>query len=176
MVRSLPGRSLPGRALRGTLRSRSLGLAGSVAALLALAFPAAHGQSTQLQRSLAAAERLECSFSVLATGTWEDGAPAASVSDTVLDIAFFDVNVDEGSAEAEGTFGSTFISVRYSQGYLHLMQVSDTGPVYVTTVLAREASDGRLMAAHVRLEYAPTILPGFTSRPEMYIGSCGIGS
>jgi hypothetical protein len=135
-----------------------------------------HGQSAAVQRRLAAAERLDCSFSALATGTWQGGAAEASVTPAELEIAFFDINVDEGSAEAEGAFGASFISARYSQGYLHLMQVSDAGPLYVTTVFAHELPDDRLMAVHVRLEYAPMVLPGFTSRPEMYVGSCSIGA
>ncbi len=135
----------------------------------------AHTQSTTLQRQLAAAERLECSFTVLATGTWESGTPTATVTERTLELTFFEINTDEGSAEAEGTFGgASFISARYTQDYLHLMQISNAGPLYVTTVLAREASEGRLLATHVRLEYSPTVLPGFTSRPEMYVGSCAI--
>jgi hypothetical protein len=134
-----------------------------------------HAQSTALQRRLAAAERLECTFSVLATGTWERGAAVATVTERELGLTFFEINTDEGSAEAEGAFGgASFISARFSQDYLHLMQISNAGPLYVTTVLARETSPGRLMATHVRLEYTPTVLPGFTSRPEMYVGSCAI--
>jgi hypothetical protein len=54
------------------------------------------------------------------------------------------------------------------------MQMANAGPLYLTTVFARAASEGRLMAVHTRLEYTPTIIPGFTSRPEVYIGSCAI--
>jgi hypothetical protein len=31
-----------------------------------------------------------------------------------------------------------------------------------------------LLAVHVRHEYSPAIIPGFTSRPEMYVGDCAI--
>jgi hypothetical protein len=27
---------------------------------------------------------------------------------------------------------------------------------------------------HTRVEYSPTVIPGFTSRPEMYLGTCTI--
>jgi hypothetical protein len=156
--------------------SRSFATCVTVAVLGALLQSGvADAQSTALQRSLAAAERLECTFSVLATGTWERGAATATVTDRTLELTFIEINTDEGSAEAEGTFGgASFISARFSQGYLHLMQISNAGPLYVTTVLAREVSSGLLMATHVRLEYSPTVLPGFTSRPEMYVGSCVI--
>jgi hypothetical protein len=66
--------------------------------------------------------------------------------------------------------------VRYQSGYLHIMQMSDAGPLYLTTVLARAAGEGKLMAVHTRIEYTPTIIPGFTSRPEMYLGTCTIAN
>jgi hypothetical protein len=43
-------------------------------------------------------------------------------------------------------------------------------------VLARAAGEGKLMAVHTRVEYSPTIIPGFTSRPEMYLGTCTIAN
>jgi hypothetical protein len=102
--------------------------------------------------------------------------PAVAVTPSELKAAFFDINVDEGTAEAESEYGASFISVRYTAGYLHIMQMSDAGPLYLTTVIARAAGEGKLLAVHTRLEYSPTIIPGFTSRPEMYVGSCSIAS
>jgi len=49
------------------------------------------------------------------------------------------------------------------------------GPLYVTTVIAKETKDGRLMAVHTRHEYTQISMPGFTSRPEMYVGDCATG-
>jgi hypothetical protein len=54
------------------------------------------------------------------------------------------------------------------------MQMSEAGPLHVTTVFAAESSAGRLKASHTRHEYSPTMVPGFTSRPEMYIGDCAV--
>jgi len=129
-----------------------------------------------LDRRLAAAKRIECTFSTLATGNWDKNVPGIVVSKPaeVVKANFFDINVDEGTAEAESAYGASFISVRYTAGYLHIMQMSDAGPLYLTTVLARAAGEGKLMAVHTRLEYSPTIIPGFTSRPEMYLGTCTI--
>jgi hypothetical protein len=148
---------------------------GGLAVGMALPPEAALGQAG-LDRRLAAAKRLECSFSVLATGTWDKNTPAVAVTPSELKAAFFDINIDEGTAEAESAYGASFISVRYAQGYLHIMQMSDAGPLYLTTVLARATGEGRLMAVHTRLEYSPTVIPGFTSRPEMYVGSCAIAA
>jgi hypothetical protein len=147
------------------------------AAMLAAVHPlTAAGQPGGLDRRLAAAKRLECTFSVFATGTWDGGKPSAAVAPTERTAVFFDINIDEGTAEADSSYGASFISVRYAQGYLHFMQVSDSGPMYLTTVMARQTGENRLMAVHVRIDYSPTVLPGFTSRPEMYVGSCAIAN
>ena len=138
-------------------------------------FDSASGQQSQaLQRRLQAAPGLTCTFSVIGTGTWNQNKPEITVGEATLEVGFTNILVDEGTADAVGEFGASFISVRYAQGYLHLMQASDAGPLYITTVLAREAGAGRLMAVHTRLEYSPTVVPGFTSRPEMYVGTCAI--
>ena len=155
--------------------ARVLTLGLGVLAIGVAGVASGQGQA-QLQRRLEAATRLECRFSVLATGTWNNATPSATVSEAELTATFFDINVDEGTAEAESRFGESLIVVRYSQGYLHLMQMGTAGPLHLTTVLARETAPGRLMAMHTRHEFTPTILPGFTSRPEMYIGDCAIAS
>lgn len=150
-----------------------IALAG-LAALMAAQPQAALGQGG-LDRRLAAATRLECSFSTLATGTWDKNVPAIAVTPSEVTANFFDINIEEGTAEAESEYGgASFISVRYESGYLHIMQMSDAGPLYLTSVIARAAGEGKLMAVHTRIEYSPTIIPGFTSRPEMYLGTCTI--
>ena len=143
---------------------------------LAVLVPAPAFSQSGLDRRLAAAKRIECSFSTLATGTWDKNVPAIAVTPAEIKAAFFDINIDEGTAEAESEYGASFISVRYTAGYLHIMQMSDAGPLYLTTVLARAAGEGKLMAVHTRVEYSPTIIPGFTSRPEMYLGTCSIAN
>jgi hypothetical protein len=145
-------------------------------AVLTAAQPPAAWSQGGLDRRLAAAKRLECTFSVLGTGTWDKNVPAIKVTPAEIKANFFDINIDEGTAEAESAYGKSFISVRYESGYLHIMQMSDAGPLYVTTVLARAAGEGKLMAVHTRIEYSPTIIPGFTSRPEMYLGTCTIAA
>ena len=147
---------------------------GGLAVLAMLEAPLALAQSG-LDRKLQTAKKLECSFSTFAIGNWDKNTPSLAVKPAELKAAFINVNVDEGTAEAETAYGQSFISVRYAQGYLHIMQMSDAGPLYLTTVFARAAGEGRLMAVHSRMEYSPTQIPGFTSRPEMYLGSCSIG-
>ena len=106
--------------------------------------------------------------------TYASGAIALDVSNQP--ISFTNVNVEEGTADAESAFGGGFIVVRQSNDYLHLMQMHGSGPLYTTTVLARETKEGRMMAIHTRHEYTDVRLPGFTSRPEMYLGECTVGN
>ena len=149
----------------GAALARTLALSGG-----------AHAQSRNLEQRLAAATQVDCTFAALATGTWDDAAPKAEVTAATLEASFTAINVDEGTAEAGSTFGNTFISVRYAHGYLHFMQMSDAGPLYVTTILAQETADGRMKAVQTRHEYSPAVIPGFTSRPEMYVGDCAVTS
>ena len=142
---------------------------------LLLSLPArVHAQRTPLQQRLAAVKTVNCTFNAMATGTWTDGTPSITVKTAPLTVKFRDVNLDEGSADAEGAFGPSFIVVRQTGDYLHLVQMYGAGPLYTTTVLARETKDGRLMAVHSRVEFTDVAVPGFTSRPEMYVGDCVI--
>jgi hypothetical protein len=148
----------------------------AVAVLLCLA-PALHHPALAqgaMQERLAATRGLECSFPVMTTGTWKDGAPSGSVATSTIKVTFKNVNVDEGTADADSPYGASFIVVRHANDYLHLMQMHSAGPLYTTTVFARESKEGRLMAVHTRHEYTDVRLPGFTSRPEMYLGECAL--
>jgi hypothetical protein len=149
-------------------------VAGALPVLLLTATTAAFAQAGSLQERLVNAKGLDCTFPVLATGTWKDGVPAGTVGTSTIKVAFTDVNVDEGTAAADSPYGASFIVLRQASDYLHLMQMHSSGPLYTTTVIARETKDGRLMAVHTRHEYTDVRLPGFTSRPEMYLGDCAI--
>ena len=143
--------------------------------VLGLAGTTALGQGTTLQQRLAGTTSLSCTFSAKATGTWKDAVPGAEVAPAKVTVKFSDINVDEGTADATSALGGSHIVVRYSNDYLHLIQMHLSGPLYTTTVLAKETKDGRVMAIHTRHEYTAVSLPGFTSRPEMYIGDCALG-
>lgn len=158
------------------MHARIVGVLGMAAATLLMLVSSAHAQGGALERRLASATRVECRFDVLATGDWSGDSASAAVTEVDHEAAFFDIDVDGGTAEAEGRFGTTFIVVRYAHGYLHFVQMSDAGPLHVTTVLAQETTGGRLKAVQTRHEYSPTALPGFTSRPEMYVGDCAVTS
>jgi hypothetical protein len=130
------------------------------------------GQKMALEKKLLGAKTLKCKFSTMATGDWEGDKTKATVAASKLEIAFSSIDVDEGTAEADGGYGNLFITVKYAQGYLHFVQISDAGPLYVTTVLAIETTPGHFKAMHTRHEFTPTRMEGFTSRPEIYVGEC----
>jgi len=134
----------------------------------------ASSQSREMQRLLENAKRVECRFTQKATGDWKNGEAQVDVEPVDLETTFVDIVVDEGTAEAEGRFGASFIVVRYEYIYLHFMQSFSSGPLYVTSVIAQETTDGRLMAVQTRSEFSPARVPGFTSRPEMYLGDCAV--
>lgn len=151
-------------------------IANLLLAALVLAVPPApaSAQSRELQNRLQNAARIDCRFSQLATGDWSGDATEFSAEPVEFTAAFFDIDVESGTAEAEGRFGASYIIVRYAEGYLHFMQTLNSGPLYLTTVLAEATSEGRLKAVHTRHEYTQVRLPGFTSRPEMYLGDCAV--
>jgi hypothetical protein len=157
-------------------RSHSSAIVLTALVVIAGVVEPASGQLGALQQRLGKTTSLSCTFSTLATGTWKEGAPGVDVAAATLKVAFSSVNIDEGTADADGALGSSFIVVRHSNDYLHLMQMHGAGPLHTTTVIARETKDGRLMAVHTRHEYTDVRLPGFTSRPEMYLGDCTLGS
>ena len=119
--------------------------------------------------------RLECDFAALGRAQWQGEEAGIELTDANLSIVFFDIDTEEGTAEAEAEFGGvSYIVVRYTEGYLHLMQMFRAGPLFLTSVLAQETADGRLMAVHSRVEFSEIALPGFTSRPETYVGDCAV--
>lgn len=124
---------------------------------------------------LAEARSLDCAFTLIASGTWSDGAPEAGVDAADLAFRFEDIDTQEATAEVIGPFGPSHIITRRSGDYLHFLQMFSAGPLYSTTIFDRETVDGKLMAVHTRHEYTDVSLIGFTSRPEQYYGDCAIG-
>jgi len=150
----------------------------SAAALILLAVllapAAANAQITPLQEELAEATAVDCHFTSQVMSDWDGSDTLFETQPADLDVSFSNVNADEGTADAGTNFGDALIVVRYASDYLHLLQMFRTGPLYVTTVLAYQNDDDRFLAVHTRHEYTALALPGFTARPEMYIGDCEI--
>ena len=126
------------------------------------------------QTGLADITQATCTFSLVATGTWTEGKPEVELDPSTLSVRFVEIDADAATANIEGRYGESHLITRLSGDYLHFMQLFSVGPLYVTTIIDRETSDGKLMAAHSRHEYTDVRLTGHTSRPEQYYGECEV--
>jgi len=150
-----------------------LGLVLTAALLAASALPVA-GQVRGAVAPFASVTKVACEFSLYARGGWKDSDPEAEVKPTKLSFRFDEVDTDGGTARAVGAFGASDIIVRLAVNSLHFVQSFREGPLYITTVIARQTKNGRWLAVHTRHEYAEIDLPGFTSKPEQYYGTCAL--
>ena len=130
------------------------------------------------QGPLAKAKAIRCTFSVMAVGSWGKEKPEVQVKPSTLTgpLQFDGINVDEGTAELKSNYGTGKydIIVRYSNGYLHFIQMFLDGPLYITTILEKKTASGKFKAMHSRHEYTEVSMPGWTSSPEQYTGECEI--
>ena len=117
---------------------------------------------------------LACTFTLVASGTWNEGEPKADVKPAKLSIAYEAINVEDGTARALEGSGSLDMIAKQSLWNLHLLWIGSEGAVYLTTVFDRETKGGKLRAVHTRHEYTDISLPGYTSRPEQYYGECEV--
>jgi hypothetical protein len=123
---------------------------------------------------LAAAKSVTCVFSTMSVGDWKGGAATQEIRGAKVSIGFDAIDPDEGSARVLGAFGASDIVVRLNGGTLHLVQSFREGALYATTIFPYESRPGQFRAVHTRHEFTEVSLPGFTSRPEQYIGECEI--
>ena len=154
------------------VNSRQVSSVGVLVASLCLASVAA--SPVAAQTGLADITEASCTFSLVVTGTWTDGEPEVELDPSTLTVKFVDIDTDEATANVEGRYGQSHLITRLSGDYLHFMQLFSVGPLYVTTIIDRETSGGKLMAAHTRHEYTDVRLTGHTSRPEQYYGECEV--
>ena len=150
---------------------------------LAVLFVALGGQAphAQAQASVALADlhRLKCTFTLVATGTWDQkGVPSAEVTPATLSMQFDDIDTQEGTANvtdvSTSAAGAPHITVRLLSDSLHFLAMNISGSVYLTTVFAdRDSRAGaKFKAVHTRHEFTQIRLTGWTSRPEQYYGQC----
>ena len=88
----------------------------------------------------------------------DENETRARVLASTFSIQFELIDTDGATAEVVGPYGASSIIVRQTGDYLHLVQMFMVGPLYTTTVIDRETSDGKLMAVHTRHEYTDTSL------------------
>lgn len=134
------------------------------------------GVPAEAQSRISTAKAIRCSFTSAAAGAWaKDGAaePAAARTATLV-LRFEEIDTDAGTAQLRTGSMGTEVTVRAAEGYLHLMQSFRTGPLYTTTVFDHGAAAGKFKAVHSRHEYYTVPLPGATSSPEQYYGTCEV--
>lgn len=136
------------------------------------------GVRAQQTSPFAEATGLSCRFTVMTTGNWARGTgePSMKQSHPDLPVEFNAVNAMDGSANLKGGTGNLLITVMLLGGNLHLVVTNPGGQVYLTSISASESRPGYYKAVHTRHELTETavIIPGYTSRPEQYIGECAI--
>ena len=128
--------------------------------------------------SLGNVQSLKCTFTLLATGTWDNSAPSAEVTPANLTMQFDAIDTQDGTASVSNVSatggGTPNVTVRLLGDNLHILAMNSTGSVYLTSVFAdRDSRAGaKFKAAHTRHEFTQVRLAGFTSRPEQYYGYC----
>jgi hypothetical protein len=151
-----------------------------VAIFVVLGVNAVHTQ-TPAPVALANVQRLKCSFTLRALGTWEkDLVPVVEQTPAKLSMVFDAIDTQDGTANVLDVTapdaGAPHITVRVLANNLHFLAMNISGSVYLTTVFAdRESRAGaNFKAVHTRHEFTPTRLTGWTSRPEQYYGQCEV--
>ena len=134
------------------------------------------GLHAEAQSRISTAKSIRCSFVRAAVGGWaKDGtAEAAAARTATLVLRFEEIDTDAGTAQLKNGSMGTEVTVRSAEGYLHVMQSFRTGPLYTTTVFDQGAAGGKFKAVHSRHEYYTVPLPGATSSPEQYYGTCEV--
>ena len=128
--------------------------------------------------ALADIQRLKCSFTLMAIGTWEKNVPSAEVTKVNLAMQFDAIDTQDGTANvidvSAASAGAPHITVRVLGENLHFLAMNVSGSVYLTTVFADRESRGgaAFKAVHTRHEFTQVRLSGWTSRPEQYYGQC----
>ena len=134
-----------------------------------------HPGTATAQNKLALITGLRCSFTLKSTNAWtRAGEPEGKTAPSALTLVFDEINADEGTGQMRSGQMASEVIVRQTGIYLHFMQSFRTGPLHTTTVFDNERAPGQLKAVHSRHEFFPTPLPGITSSPEQYLGTCEI--
>ncbi len=133
----------------------------------------------QTPGALTSVQRLKCTFTHRALGTWDkEAVPSVELTPAKLSMVFDAIDTQDGTANVIDVTapdaGAPHITVRLLANNLHLMAMNISGSVYLTSVFADKDSSvgGTFKAVHTRHEFTPTRLTGWTSRPEQYYGQC----
>jgi hypothetical protein len=122
---------------------------------------------------LQSVKRVSCVFTLMTTGNWDiSGGSKVEVKPAPLKVSFQSIDTEDGTAIVNGEFGPLPIITKLTIWSLHFLQMGSEGFLRLTTVFDTESRPGKYRAVHSIHEYTKVELPGFTSRPEQYIGEC----
>src|SRR5256885_80937 len=97
---------------------------------LSMLLPAATASAQDPSRNrLVGVKALACTFTLVATGTWNDGEPRAEVKPAKLSIAYDAIDVDGGTARTVEGSGTLDLIAKLSLWNLHLLWIGSEGSV-----------------------------------------------
>ena len=124
---------------------------------------------------LTTVKRLKCRFPTASAAAWKSGDPQVQIKTQELLFDITNIDVQDGTAEYQGTAGRSFVTAVLSGWSLYFVENS-VGQLNVTTVFAQEASPKRLKAVHSRHGYLQMTVGRFISEPSVSqnYGDCEI--
>lgn len=138
-----------------------------VLALLGAASLAAQSQApADPPNPLEKVTRLKCRFPAAASAAWKAGEPQVQTKTQELQFDISNIDVQDGTAEYQGTAGRAFVTAVLSGWSLYFVENS-IGQLNVTTVFAQEAAPKKLKAVHSRHGYLQMQVGRFISEPSV---------
>jgi hypothetical protein len=124
---------------------------------------------------LTSVKRLKCRFPTASAAAWKSGDPQVQLKTQELLFEITNIDVQDGTAEYQGTAGRAFVTAVLSGWSLYFVENS-VGQLNVTTVFAQEASPKRLKAVHSRHGYLQMTVGKFIAEPSVSqnYGDCEI--
>ena len=149
-------------------------LVAGIAVVIGALLHAAQGPA-EPPNPLTSVKRLKCRFPQASSAAWKTGDPQVQVKTQELLFELTNIDVQDGTAEYQGTAGRAFVTAVLSGWSLYFVENS-VGQLNVTTVFAQEASPKRLKAVHSRHGYLQMTVGKFIAEPSVSqnYGDCEI--
>jgi hypothetical protein len=147
----------------------------ALALLLVVATATVSGGQAEPPNPLMTVKRLKCRFPTASAAAWKSGDPQVQIKTQELLFEITNIDVQDGTAEYQGTAGRAFVTAVLSGWSLYFVENS-VGQLNVTTVFAQEASPKRLKAVHSRHGYLQMTVGKFIAEPSVSqnYGDCEI--
>jgi hypothetical protein len=136
------------------------------ALLLVVTAATVSGGQAEPPNPLTTVKRLKCRFPTASAAAWKSGDPQVQIKTQELLFEITNIDVQDGTAEYQGTAGRSFVTAVLSGWSLYFVENS-VGQLNVTTVFAQEASPKRLKAVHSRHGYLQMTVGKFIAEPSV---------